>query len=213
MLLKLPNSKFCSILLNLGSSQQAPALNPACFDCFGILTAMAPKRAAAKPAAKPAAGKPPARKAPVGPAVKEDRNLQANMLTQPKKSTDPDKQEALALYQSSPRASPEETALLQKWKSDRSCKWAASYKQEVASATIKRTSSLDGYGTKRLACLNFRTLELPLGSRSILLRVMLSLLALRWSIHVFACAHVCQVRCGQGLEHARGESHFAVHLG
>ena len=80
-----------------------------------------------------------------------------------KKSTDPDKQEALAIYQSFPRASPEKIALLQRWKSDRSCKWVASYKQEVSSATIKKTSAFDGHGTKCLACPNLSMLELVLG--------------------------------------------------
>ena len=74
------------------------------------------------------------------------------MLTQLKSSSDPNKQQVLAMYKAQDRFSAEKAAILQKWKMDKSCKWVATYQQEKTTETVVKDTVLEGYGTRCGAC-------------------------------------------------------------
>ena len=108
-------------------------------------------QAAPKPSAKQAKdakSKPPGQEA----ALASSRGDISNMLTQLKSSSDPNKQQVLAMYKAQGRFSAEKAAILQKWKMDKSCKWAATYQQEKTTETVVKDTVLEGYGTRCGAC-------------------------------------------------------------
>jgi hypothetical protein len=110
---------------------------------------MAPKKDAKKGKdGKEAGGKPPVK----DEQAAATRGDISNMLTQLKNSSDPAKQQVLQLYKSQSRFSTEKTAILKKWKMDKSCKWVNTYQQELSHEVVSKDTVLEGYGTRCCAC-------------------------------------------------------------
>jgi hypothetical protein len=74
----------------------------------------------------------------------------SNFLTQSKGSTNPDKLNTLALYQSLSRFDQEKKNLVAKWKLDKSCKWFSEYIRSREKETVVSTEALLGFGTRCL---------------------------------------------------------------
>ena len=89
------------------------------------------------------------------PTITEEeqkRKDQANMLTSLGKvtPTDPDfkdKRAALQLYKSMARFAPEKTAILQKWKNDKTCKWHNDFRAERIATSSASTRRVADFGT------------------------------------------------------------------
>jgi hypothetical protein len=76
----------------------------------------------------------------------------ANFVTQLKTQglKDETKASLLSHYSALPRFSQIKNEIVQKWKLDKTCRWATEYLQTTEKATFQKTSEEEGYGTRHL---------------------------------------------------------------
>ena len=77
----------------------------------------------------------------------DKKKAQAGLVTSLKASSDPSKQEVYSLYTSLSRQSAEKANLLNRWLSDKSCKWVNQYKQERSVSNTATMQGFEGHGT------------------------------------------------------------------
>ena len=92
----------------------------------------------------------------------QEKRDQANMANQLRNSSDPNKQQILALYQSLPRFDKQKKELLAEWKKDKSCKWAAAWSKRVTASEMEEVKTRTGFGTKFQVA---EMLEIPADSK------------------------------------------------
>lgn len=73
---------------------------------------------------------------------------QANLVTQLKKATDPNKMQVYNMYTALAKNSPEKSKILEKWLSDKSCQWSNEYSKVKTVGESRVGSATDGYGSK-----------------------------------------------------------------
>ena len=96
------------------------------------------------------------------PDPNQEKRDQANMANQLRNSSDPNKQQILALYQSLPRFDKQKKELLAEWKKDKSCKWAAAWSKRVTASEMEEVKTRTGFGTKFQVA---EMLEIPADSK------------------------------------------------
>ena len=96
------------------------------------------------------------------PDPHQEKRDQANMANQLRNSSDPNKQQILALYQSLPRFDKQKKELLAEWKKDKSCKWAAAWSKRVTASEMEEVKTRTGFGTKFQVA---EMLEIPADSK------------------------------------------------